>query len=204
MRRNIQMAAKQVVFVVCGSMVLAVAACGYQLAGQSSFLPKDIRTIYVEPFINRSRDVGIEKEMTTAVRGEFYRRGQLRLVDQADQADAILSGVVRSLDSTVASVNRKDEVLQYESVMILDVSLRRREPNEILWRGQGTRLTELHSGSRAAVVTTSSEFKNRALNAADVRRMTDIQLTETDNREFRDQLMERFARELHQRLMEMF
>jgi hypothetical protein len=34
--------------------------------------------------------------------------------------------------------------------------------------------------------------------------MTDIQLTETDNREFRDQLMERFARELHQRLMEMF
>jgi outer membrane lipopolysaccharide assembly protein LptE/RlpB len=204
LRRNIQMAAKQMGFVVYGSMVLAVAACGYQLAGQSSFLPKDIRTIYVEPFINRSRDVGIEKEITTAVRGEFYRRGQLRLVDQADQADAILSGVVRSLDSTVASVNRKDEVLQYESVMILDVSLRRREPNEILWRGQGTRLTELHSGSRAAVVTTSSEFKNRALNAADVRRMTDIQLTETDNREFRDQLMERFARELHQRLMEMF
>jgi outer membrane lipopolysaccharide assembly protein LptE/RlpB len=204
LRRNIQMAAQQMGFVVYGSMVLAVAACGYQLAGQSSFLPKDIRTIYVEPFINRSRDVGIEKEMTTAVRGEFYRRGQLRLVDQADQADAILSGVVRSLDSTVASVNRKDEVLQYESVMILDVSLRRREPNEILWRGQGTRLTELHSGSRAAVVTTSSEFKNRTLNAADVRRMTDIQLTETDNREFRDQLMERFARELHQRLMEMF
>jgi outer membrane lipopolysaccharide assembly protein LptE/RlpB len=200
LKRNIQMMAS----IVYCFMVVALAACGYQLAGQSSFLPKDVRTIYVEPFINRSRDIGIEKEITTAVRGEFYRRGQLRLVEQADQADAILSGVVRSFDSTVASVNRKDEVLQYESVMILDVSLRRREPNEILWRGQGTRLTELHSGSRAAVVTTSSEFKNRTLNAADVRRMTDIQLTETDNREFRDQLMERFARELHQRLMEMF
>jgi hypothetical protein len=185
-------------------MLLALAACGYQLAGQSSFLPKDVRTVYIEPFLNRSRDVGIEKEITTAVRGEFYRRGQLQLVDQADQADAILSGVVRSFDSSVVSVNRKDEALQYESVLILDVTLRRREPNEIIWRGQGTRLTELHGGSRAAVVTTSSEFKNRTLNAADVRRMTDIQLTETENREFRDQLMERFARELHQRLVEMF
>jgi hypothetical protein len=42
------------------------------------------------------------------------------------------------------------------------------------------------------------------LNASDVRRMTDIQLTETENRSMRGQLVERFARELHQRLMEMF
>jgi len=187
-----------------GFVLLFLAACGYQLSGQSSFLPKDIHTIYVEPFINRSRDVGIEKELTTALRGEFYRRGQLRVVEQSEQADAILSGVVRSLDSSVVSVNRKDEALQYESVMTLDVTLRRREPNEIIWRGQGTRLTGLHSGSRAAVVTTSSEFKTGTLNAADVRQMTDIQLTQTQNTEFRDQLMERFARELHQRLMEMF
>jgi outer membrane lipopolysaccharide assembly protein LptE/RlpB len=183
---------------------LIIVGCGYHLAGESSFLPKDIRTIYVEPFINRSRDVGIEKELTTALRGEFYRRGQLRVVDQAEQADAILSGVVRSVDNSAVSVNRKDEVLQYESVMTLDVTLRRREPNEIVWRGQGTRLTQLYAGERAAVVTTSSEFKNRTLNPGDVRQMTDIQLTETQNRQSRDQLMERFARDLHQRLMEMF
>jgi hypothetical protein len=42
------------------------------------------------------------------------------------------------------------------------------------------------------------------LNASDVRRLTDIQLTETENRAVRGQLVERFARELHQRLMEMF
>jgi hypothetical protein len=34
--------------------------------------------------------------------------------------------------------------------------------------------------------------------------MTDIQLTETENKQFRDALIERFAKELHQRLMEMF
>ncbi len=183
---------------------LAVSGCGYQFVGNSSLLPKDAKTIYVEPFVNRSRDVGMEKELTTALRGEFYRRSHLKVVDQLDQADVIVSGVVRSWDNTVASVNRKDEVLQYESVLNLDVTLRRREPEEILWRGQGVRLSDVHGGSRAAVVTTSSEFRAGTLNASDVRRMTDIQLTEFERKDMRDRLMERFAKELHQRIMEMF
>jgi Lipopolysaccharide-assembly len=187
-----------------GAMLAGFGACGYQFVGESSLLPKDARTIYVEPFVNRGRDIGMEKELTTALRGEFYRRRQLTVVDRSDQADVIVTGVVRSLERTVASVNRKDEVLQYESVLVLDVTLRRREPNEILWRGQNLRLTELHGGSRAAVVTTSSEFQTGTLNALDIRRMTDIQLTESEQKGMRDQLMERFAKELYQRVMEMF
>lgn len=190
--------------VLAGAGLMLFGACGYQWVGQSSLLPKDAQTVYVEPFINRSRDVGMEKELTSALRSEFYRRGQLRVVDLAEQADIILSGVVRSIESSVASVNRRDEVLQYESVLVLDATLRRREPNEILWRGQGVRLAELHGGSRAAVVTTSSEFRSATLNSSDVRRMTDIQLTEGERRDVRNRLMERFAKELHQRIMEMF
>lgn len=187
-----------------GVALIPLGGCGYQWVGQSSLLPKDAKTVYVEPFINRSRDIGLEKELTTAVRGEFYRRGQLRVVDVSDQADIIVSGVVRSLDTTVASVNRYDEVLQYQAVLVLDATLRRREPNEILWRGQTLRLTELQPGSRAAVVTTSSEFRTGTLNTNDVRNMTDIQLTESEQRSVRDRLMESFAKALHQRIMEMF
>ena len=184
--------------------VQLIAGCGYQFAGDGSLLPKDAKTIYVEPFVNRSRDVGIEKELTSALRGEFYRRRQLVVVDQSELADLILSGVVRSLDSSVASVNRQDEVLQYESRLNLDVTLRRREPNEVLWRGQGIQLNEIYAGSRAAVVTTSSDFRTGTLNSSDVRRMTDIQLTDTERRNVRSHLMDRFAKELHQRVMEMF
>jgi outer membrane lipopolysaccharide assembly protein LptE/RlpB len=184
--------------------VAPLGGCGYQFVGESSLLPKEARTIYVEPFVNRSRDVGLDKELTTALRGEFYRRGQLKIVESAEQADLILSGVIRSLDSTVASVNRDDEVLQYESLLIMDVTLRRREPNEILWRGQGVRLNQVYAGSRAAVVTTSSAFRTGTLNSTDVSQLTDIQLTELDRRANRDRLMEQFARELHQRVTEMF
>jgi outer membrane lipopolysaccharide assembly protein LptE/RlpB len=185
--------------------ILALGGCGYQFVGESSLLPKDARTVYVESFVNRSRDVGIEKELTTALRSEFYQRGQLKVVDSLDQADVVLSGVIRSLDSTVSSVNRENEVLQYESVLVLDVALRRREPNEILWRGQNVHLNGVFAGSRSAVVTTSSEFlQSRTLSATDVRRMTDIQLTTGERGVLRDQLMEQFAKELHQRVIEMF
>ncbi|HME59953.1 MAG TPA: hypothetical protein VKH62_01760, partial [Candidatus Binatia bacterium] len=93
---------------------------------------------------------------------------------------------------------------QYESALTLDVTLRRRQPNEILWRGQGIRLTEVHAGSRAAVVTSSSEFRTGTLNSSDVRRLTDIQLTESERRMVQNDLMDRFAKEVHQRVMEMF
>ncbi len=193
-----------VVRLVAVVLLAALGGCGYQFVGDSSLLPSDARTIYVEPFVNRSREVGMDKELASALRGEIYRRGPLKVVDYSEQADVILSGVIRSLESTVASVNRRDEVLQYESALTLDVTLRRRQPNEILWRGQGLRLSEIHNGSRAAVVTTSSEFRTGTLNSTDVRRFTDIQLTEVERRVVEDQLLERFAKELYQRVMEMF
>ena len=93
---------------------------------------------------------------------------------------------------------------QYESRLNLDVTLRRREPYEVLWRGHGLQLNEVYAGSRSAVVTTSSDFRTGNLSASDVQRMTDIQLTDTERKNARDQLMERFAKELHQRMMEMF
>ncbi|HEX6801474.1 MAG TPA: LPS assembly lipoprotein LptE [Candidatus Binatia bacterium] len=178
--------------------------CGYRFAADSSLLPKDARTIFIEPFVNRSRDVGLEKELASAMRGEFYRRGPLRVVDQSDLADVIVSGVIRPLENTVASVNGFDEALQYLSAMTVDMSLRQREPNVVLWRGDAIRLNEYYAGSRAAVVPTSSEFRTGTLNTSDVQRLTDIQLTEAERKDTRNQLMERFAKELYQRVMEMF
>jgi hypothetical protein len=204
MRRKLSRACQSAVRPCTYLMFLCLLGCGYQFTGRSEFFPKDVHSVYVEPFLNRTRDVGMDHEITTALRSELYRRGELRVVDVPDRADAILSGVVRSFDSTTASVNRDDELLQYEAVMVVDVTFRRRQPSEILWRGQAIRLTELHAGSRAAVVTTSSKFQNQTLNTNDVRSLTDIQLTETENHRVREQLIERFARELHQRLMEMF
>jgi len=61
-----------------------------------------------------------------------------------------------------------------------------------------------YAGSRAAVVVTSSDFRAGTLNSIDVRRLTDIQLTEAQRDSARSQMIDTFARLLHQRLVEMF
>jgi hypothetical protein len=66
------------------------------------------------------------------------------------------------------------------------------------------KLTEVYSGSRGAVVTSSSDFARGSLNATDVRRLTDVQLTETSSEGARTGLIDRLAIELHQRLLELF
>ena len=199
---KLRIALKSLVFVLWVGQF--ASGCGYQFVGNGGLLPKDARTVFVESFVNRSRDVGVEKEVATALRSEFYRRGPLRVVDQFEIADLILTGVVRPVDNSVASVNGRDEALQYNSAITIDVSLRQRESNNVIWRADAMRLSDLYAGSRAAVVTTSSDFRTGTLNAADVGRLTDLQLTEFERRDSRRQLMEQFAKEVYQRLMEMF
>ena len=185
-------------------LLLAGAGCGYGFSAKGEAFPKDVQKVFVETLVNRTREVGIEGDMTNALMREIRQKGQLRVVTQLDQADAIISGVVRNYDSRAVGTNRNDEALQYELTMILDMTLRRRAPDEVLWRTQGIRFAEIYSGSRGAVVTTSSEFKSRSLNAADVPRFTDVQITETLRQEARGRLMERASQDILQRMLEMF
>lgn len=184
--------------------LLAVGSCGYGLVGQESGLPREIRTVYIEPLANRSRDPKIAQELVSALRSEFHRRGRLSVVDQIDAADAILSGLIRIVQNRVVAVNRFDEALQLETVVVVDMTLRRRVPDEIIWRMERTRFSEFYAGSRGAVVTSSTEFQNSALDPAGIPAFTDIQLTESLSAQARGRLVERFARDLHQRLLEMF
>jgi len=185
-------------------LLMVVEGCGYHFSGRGESFPKDIRTVFIEPFVNRTREVGLDRELMTALKIELHQKGQLQVVGRLDEADAVLSGVLRVFDSRVVGINRHDEALQYEMVLTLDMSFRRRSPDQLLWRTQGAKFTDLYVGSRGAVVTTSPDFRSRTLNPGDVRQLTDIQLTETAKQDARGRLMESAAHDLHSRLLEMF
>lgn len=180
------------------------AGCGYQFTGRGDAFPRDVRTVFVDPLVNRTKEVGVDREMTMALKTEINRKGLLRVVDRVEDADAILSGVIRTFDSRVVGVNRHDEALQYEFLLVIDLNLRRRAPDEILWRTQGARFTDLFAGSRAAVVTSSPEARALGYQSSDLRRFTDVQLTETQKDEARSRLIESAAHDLHMRLLELF
>ena len=188
------------VLVVGGTL----SGCGYQFIDGQSGIPKDVKTLVVTPFINRTRTVGLGDDLTAAVRLELGRQAQPDVVDSMEEADGILSGVIRSYRTRVVSVNNFDEVLQYETRMDVEVTLRRREPSEVLWPRQDVQLRQIYAANRGIVVPTSTEFFQGTQNVDDVAQLTDVKLTENKRTRGRVDLVNRFARELRERIAEGF
>ena len=183
---------------------LLLVGCGYQFIHGGSGIPADVKTLVVTPFVNRTHTVGLEDELTSAVKLELARHAPPKIVDSIDKADAILSGVIRSFRSRVVAVNNFDEVLQYEARMRVEVTLRRREPSEVLWPRQVVQLRRVYEANRGVVVPTSAEFFQQTLNVDDVSELTDTKLAEDGEVKSRQDLIEEFARELRERMAEGF
>src|SRR5688572_33063692 len=103
--------------------VLATApGCGYHFAGTESRLPAEVRTVALGPIANDTREVGLEKILLEALEDEITGRGRLDVVPPG-RGDAVLSGKIRSYDTRPVSFTRRDEALQYQLSVIVDLEL---------------------------------------------------------------------------------
>jgi hypothetical protein len=71
---------------------LALAGCGYHVAGRADMLPKTIRTIAVPTFTNVSARYTLTDLMPSAITREFISRTKYQIVTDPSQADAVLNG----------------------------------------------------------------------------------------------------------------
>ncbi|MGD9105199.1 MAG: LptE family protein [Desulfobacterales bacterium] len=80
---------------------LLFSACGYQFSGGGS-LPSGITSVSIEMFKNRTAETGVETIITNDLIYEFTRHEQV-VVTGSDKADAILTGVIRSISERTIS-----------------------------------------------------------------------------------------------------
>ncbi|MCY4487226.1 MAG: LptE family protein [Deltaproteobacteria bacterium] len=183
---------------------LLASACGYSFVGSGSGLPEGVRTVYLDRFLNKTRVTGLEHGVGLALRRELAGAERPRVVDRFEDADAVLSGVIRHYGTRNLSVDGADRVLQSEARLDAEVTLRRRASREVLWPRQVVRLREVYAGARGAVVPGSGEFLRDALDAADVGRMSDAVIAESSRMAARERLLLRLARVIRQRMAEGF
>ena len=74
--------------------------CGYHVAGRGASLPKEVRTIAVVAFENKTTRHRIEQRLTEAVVREFLARTKYRIVPEESEADAVLRGEVTAVESS--------------------------------------------------------------------------------------------------------
>jgi Lipopolysaccharide-assembly len=177
--------------------------CGYHFAGTGNRLPPEIHTISLGPIQNMTREVGIEKLLLDALEDEVATHGRLEAVSSGN-ADAELFGSVREYNSRPVSFSSRDEALQYQISMSVDLELRRRDNGKLLWKTVGQREVQDFSAVPGVVVTSSSQFSQQTVNANNLQQFTDVQLSESTKREANERLIESLSRDLYNQMMEDF
>ncbi|MBP7568681.1 MAG: LptE family protein [Acidobacteria bacterium] len=147
--------------IVLATLAVLLPGCvGYQLG---SMLPPDIKTVYVESFVNQTDEPLIEVEATRAAVSEIQRDGSLRIVRNAAEADSVLrvALVGYSLSPIAYQKDRATATEEYKLVMTASVLLTRRASGAVVV--EAPRVSGETTFILAGDLTTS---KNAALPAA--------------------------------------
>lgn len=183
------------VAVLCA--LAAGAGCGYRFADGDWALALEVRTLRVGAIANETRQFGLEKSLAFALEREIMRWGAVALVEQPGGADAVLGGTIRDFTVVPVAFDARDEALQYETAVVLDLHLTRSRDGSVLWEVAGLRVSEEFSSVARIVVTSSSRFQRNTLNAADLPKLTDIQLAESNKELAVERLLESLARDAY-------
>jgi outer membrane lipopolysaccharide assembly protein LptE/RlpB len=127
---------------------IAVAGCGYHVAGHASTLPKTVHVIAVPAMENKTSSYRIEQKLTTATVHEFLAKTRYRIVPDPNAADAVLRGKVISIEVTPLTFQTSTttsgpanapivtSIAQATSMLVImrcEVTLTERENDKILY-----------------------------------------------------------------------
>jgi hypothetical protein len=95
-------------------------------------LPSSVHTINVQMFKNQTFQYGMEERLTNAIIKELIADRRLRVVNTAEQADAILSGTITDYKRDVLAFDRAGDVDLYAISLTASFVLKDSRTNEII------------------------------------------------------------------------
>jgi outer membrane lipopolysaccharide assembly protein LptE/RlpB len=92
---------KSILGLICVAAFAAavLSACGYHVAGRAANLPSEWKTIAIPAFKNDTTRYRIEQRFTEAVIRQFLQRTKYRIVQDPNNADAVLTGEVLAIET---------------------------------------------------------------------------------------------------------
>jgi hypothetical protein len=154
-------AVARTVLVCCAALGIGLSGCGYHFVGSDIRAPGNIQSIAVGVVENKTTLVGIETIFTNALLNEFIRTQRLA-VKPPTEADAILSGVITSIETGAVSHLDPERTLETRVTVGLSLTLKQRESGKILWENKGLSYYQEYT-DRALPLATS---ENRRLAVA--------------------------------------
>ncbi len=118
--------------------------CGYRLVGYGKQIPDHIKTIFIPDFDNKTTSVEAERFVTASVKEEFITRSRLRLVNNREDADAILEGRIESF--RVVPISYADDATANLYQLNITVSARfiDLQNNKMIFEGENIKFTDAY------------------------------------------------------------
>lgn len=104
-------------------------------------LPGDVRTIAVAPFANRTDQADLHQMVLEELRRAFRLDGRLTVIDDATQADSVLSGEVMEYVRQPARYDANNVVREYRLRFVANLTLTDKTRNAVLWTERGPQST---------------------------------------------------------------
>lgn len=119
-------------------LILSLFGCGYHLQGKGDTLPAGVRYVHVAILHNATYEPFLENAVTGALLDRLMRSPGVELVNDPDQADALLTGTVTQYDSNSLSYDSRDRIAEYRARITVEVALRQADNAQVLWKGRST------------------------------------------------------------------
>lgn len=116
------------------AMSMITGVCGYKQAGKGKSLPASIKTIAIPIFQNTSLKYRVEQRFTQAVIEEILKRARaLRVVQNPDNADAVLNGDIRGFRAQGTILDDRGRTRVWDVRIIVSVVVRDLKTHQIIF-----------------------------------------------------------------------
>ena len=119
--------------------LFSVAACGYRFMGSGNF-PSGIKYVFIAILENRTNETGLENIVTEDLIYEFTRN---RRATSREKADAVLSGVLNTMNTETISHRGRHTSLERRVTVSVDLKLTGTDGLEI-WSVKGVSANEAY------------------------------------------------------------
>jgi hypothetical protein len=185
-------------FLLLSLALIAQLGCGYTFQGSGSVLPQDVKKIYVPLVENNTPEAGLDRVITEALQDQFERYGTFYVVDNMNDADAVLKVRVLSIQRNNRTTSSgTDSALQVQSVLNLSGELRR-VSGPVLWANPQISQTASYGAVSGAVVANSADFSGGSLGSNSLSSLNSREVSRSQEGQVLETLAEQAARAIYQ------
>ena len=140
---------KKNIWLVCVLFLFAIS-CGYRFSGGGD-LPGAVKKIHVAIIENKTAETGLENTFTNDLINEFTRSSRAAVTGRKE-ADAVISGVITSINIQSISHSGSHTSLERRAIALVNIKLTDKD-GEILWQRNSISEDETYNVNADQLVT---------------------------------------------------